>query len=83
MNRPRPNERTVKPCNEIGLIIESDCRLPEIKFYEESGTVYFFATVHDSDEKEQEALQYLSAQDAMKFAKAMEACAIRALKNAN
>lgn len=80
--KQRPNEISVRPCNETGLLIESACRLPEIKFYEENGSVYFFASVlNDSEDREIEALQYLSPEHAMKFAKSMEACAIQALKN--
>lgn len=76
----RPNVLTIKPCNDIGLFIEKRCRLPEIKFYVENGSVLFWATVCDMDGKEIEALQYLDALSAMKFAKAMENCAIEALK---
>lgn len=74
------NPRTLTQCNDIGLRITSKCRLPDIHFYVESGTVHFWATVQDSQGQEHEALQYLDVIDAMKFAKAMEACAIQALK---
>lgn len=80
MAEKRPNVLTLRSCNEVGLLIEKACRLPEIRFYPEGGSVLFWAVVHDSDGKEQEALQYLTPEAAMKFAKAMEACAIEALK---
>lgn len=71
----------VEPVNDIGLRIASECRLPEIKFYVESGRVLFWATTKDiSSSKEVEAMQYLTPENAMKFAKAMEKCAIKALK---
>lgn len=73
---------TVKPVNDTGLRIASDCRLPEIKFYVESGNVLFWATVKDTAEgRDVEALQYLSPENAIKFAQAMEACAIQAFKD--
>ena len=54
--------------------------MPEIRFYPEGQSVMFWAVVHDKDGNETEALQYLTPEAAMKFAKAMEACAIEALK---
>lgn len=76
----RPNILTVRQINEIGLLIESKCKLPEIKFYVENGSVLFWATVLDLDGEEREALQYLDPITAMKFAKSMENCAVEALK---
>lgn len=55
--------------------------MPDIHFYEESGSVHVWVTVKDMKGESIEALQYLSASDAMRFAKAMENCAIQALKN--
>ena len=80
MKKARPNELTIKPCNDCGLIIEKNCRLPEIKFYVESGRVLFWTTVTDKDGHEIEALQYLDPSQAMKLSKAMASCAITALK---
>lgn len=76
----RPEKLTIRPCNDIGLIIESACRLPEIKFYVENGSVLFWATTTDFKGQEIETMQYLNPRAAMIFAKAMEACAIQALK---
>jgi hypothetical protein len=82
MKKERPNELTYTTVNDCGFIVESHCRLPEIKCYEESGTVMFWASVIDTkDSAEIEALQYLTPQVAMKMSKALEACAIQALKN--
>ena len=72
---------TIESVNDIGLSIRSHCRLPDIHFYTEYGSVLFWATTEDSDGIEHEALQYLTPEQAMKFAKAMENCAIQALKN--
>jgi len=77
----RPAELTLSPVNDIGLRIEKACRLPELKFYVEGGSVLFWATVSDRAGEEIEALQYLDAKAAMRFARAMEACAIQALKD--
>jgi len=83
MKKDRPNKINIIPCNN-GLLIESACRLPEIRFYEENGSVYFFASVLNNEEDDEiEALQYLTPEQAMKFARAMEKCAIEALKNSN
>lgn len=76
----RPKELKIESVNGIGLRIEKACRLPEIKFYVEGQSVLFWATVHDRNGDEVDALQYLNAEQAMKFAKAMEACAIEALR---
>ena len=73
--------KTIEALNDTGLRIASDCKLPEIKFYEENGAVLFWATIKENGEEEVEALQYLTPEEAMKFAKAMEECAIKALKN--
>lgn len=75
------NERVVVSCNDNGLRITSKCRIPDIHFYAESGSVHFWATVQNYDDKGIEALQYLDPLDAMEFAKAMEKCAIQALKD--
>lgn len=78
----RPNELTYKPVNDIGFIVESRCRLPELKVYEEHGSVLFWASVvNDSEDREIEAMQYLTPEVAMKMSKALRACAIKALEN--
>ena len=77
---PMKEDKKIETVNDIGLRIASRCRLPEIKFYVESGSVLFWATVHDREGEDVEALQYLSPNEAMRFAKAMEACAIEALR---
>lgn len=79
-NQKRPNSLTIRQVNETGLLIEKACRLPEIKFYVENGSVLFWATVTSTDSEEIEALQYLTPEAAMKFAKAMEVCAVEAFK---
>ena len=78
---PRPDTNKLTVTNDIGLRIEKKCRLPEFTIYEENGSVHMLATVVDTDGDEHQALQYLSASEAMAFAKAFEQCAIRALKN--
>lgn len=84
MRNQRPDKLTYKTCNDIGFIVESRCRLPELKCYEENGSVLFWASVIDTkDEPEIEALQYLTPEVAMKMSKALRACAIRALENQN
>ena len=78
----RPDKITFRVCNNIGFIVESRCKLPELKCYVEGGSVLFWASVLDRDEESEiEALQYLSPSMAMKMAKALERCAIEALKN--
>ena len=81
MKKERPNKLTYSPCNDIGFVVESACRLPELKCYVEGGSVLFWATVTDGGKKEIEALQYLTPEIAMKMSKALERCAIQALKD--
>lgn len=82
MKKPRPKTIEYGPVNDIGFRVEEDCRLPELKFYVEGGSVLFWATTKGSSTAEEvEALQYLTPEIAMKMAKALEACAIQALKN--
>lgn len=82
MKKERPDKLTYYTCNDIGFIVEKRCRLPELKCYEESGSVLFWASVIDTkDNPEIEALQYLTPEVAMKMSKALRACAIRALEN--
>lgn len=79
MSRPDTNKLTV--INDIGLRIEKKCRFPEFTIYEENGSVQMLATVTDTEGNEHQALQYLSASEAMAFAGAFKKCAIRALEN--
>lgn len=82
MKKERPNELTYTTVNDTGFIVESRCRLPELKCYEENGSVLFWASVIDTkDNPEIEALQYLTPEVAMKMSKALRACAIKALEN--
>lgn len=82
MRNQRPDKLTYKVVNDTGFIVESHCRLPELKCYEENGSILFFASVLDSsdEKKEIEALQYLTPEVAMKMAKALEYLAIEAFK---
>ncbi len=82
MRNQRPKDLKFHAVNETGFLIEKACALPEIKFYEEGGSVLFFATVAHptNDGEEVEALQYLTPEIAMKMAKSLEACAIQAFK---
>lgn len=80
----RPEKLTYKPVNSIGFIVEKACRLPELKCYEENGSVLFYASIipmSSEDNREDEAMQYLTPEVAMKMAKSLEACAIEALRN--
>ena len=81
MEKERPNALTYHACNEIGFVVESRCRLPELRCYEENGSVLFWASVIDTKGKEEEALQYLTPEVAMKMSKALRNCAIKALEN--
>ena len=85
MMKKRPDKLTYSPCNDIGFIVESACRLPELKCYVENGSVLFWASIIDTakgnDDREIEALQYLTPEVAMKMSKALERCAIQALKD--
>lgn len=81
MRKTRPEKLTFAPRNETGFIVESSCRLPELKAYEENGTVLFWATVVDTKGEEHEALQYLTPEVAMKMAKSLECMAVHAFKN--
>ena len=75
--------KKVESCNDIGLwITEPDCRMPDIHFYPEHGSVILDVTVLDFKSREVQAIQYLTPQEAMKFASAMKACAIQALEEA-
>lgn len=78
----RPAKLSSHIVNDTGFLVESACRLPEIKFYEECGSVLFWASIMDREESDEiEALQYLDPFTAMKMAKQLEACAIQALRN--
>lgn len=82
MRNERPQKLESRIVNYTGFIVESMCRLPELKFYEEHGSVLFYASVLNREEDDEiEALQYLDPKTAMKMAKQLEACAIQALKN--
>lgn len=65
--------------NGPGLKIDYGNKLKEITFYPEGSSVNMYVTINEG-ERDTEALMYLSPEDAMKFAKAMEASAIEALK---
>lgn len=80
MKIERPEKLTYTVVNDTGFIVESRCRLPELKCYEESGSILFSATVLDWNEKEIETLQYLTPEVAMRMAKALEVMAIQAFK---
>ena len=64
MNREqkRPEKLTYHICNDVGFIVEKKCRLPELKCYEENGSVLFWASVLDTRDREEEieVLQYLT-----------------------
>lgn len=79
MKNERPEKLTYHRCNDTGFTVESRCRLPELKCYEEGGSVLFWASiVHDGEEIE--AMQYLTPEVAMKMSKALRECAIIALE---
>ena len=71
--------KRVVPINNTGLLILSNSRLPDVHFYEENGAVLLWATV--ADEKDYTGLEYLTPIEAMKFARAMEKCAIQAFRH--
>jgi hypothetical protein len=54
----------------------------DIRVYPEGGSVQIWVEIHQRDNWPQthEAMQYLSPEEAMAFAKAFERCAIQALK---
>lgn len=64
--------------NGPGIHIEYGAKLKEMTLYPEGSSVHLYVTVKDG--KEIEALMYLSPEEAMKIAKALEASAIEALK---
>jgi hypothetical protein len=67
--------------NGIGLAGDDGNRLRDIYIYDECGTVMLQVEVMGRKPDEQHgALQYLTAYQAMEFAKAFERCAIAALK---
>lgn len=81
MKHERPDKLNYRVVNETGFIVESSCRLPELKCYVEGGSVYFYASVlNDNEDNEIEALQYLTPEIAMKMSKALEVMAIQAFK---
>lgn len=74
----------IRVINDIGIGFKGDEKdlIRDIRIYEESGSVQFWVEVKDRrSENTMEALQYLSAQQAMDFANALKRCAIRALEN--
>jgi len=79
MNDKKSEVATYHKCNGEGFIVESNCRLPELKCYVDEGTVYFEATVMKNGE-EHDGLQYLTPEIAMKMSKSLRDCAIKALE---
>jgi len=82
MRNQRPEKLTYKTVNDTGFIVESACRLPELKCYEEDGSILFWASVlsFEDEKNEIEAMQYLTPEVAMKMSKALETMAIQAFK---
>lgn len=89
MNAKLPPQRLTRPINEIGLGIAGLAgeHLRDFRIYEENGSVQIWVAVArrrgDTSLGDIEALQYLTPDQAMAFAKAFERCAIQALKNAS
>lgn len=74
----------IRVINDIGIGFRGGKEdwIQDIRIYEESGSVQFWVEVKDRrSENTMEALQYLSAQQAMAFANALKRCAIRAMEN--
>ena len=74
----------IRRVNDIGLGMAgiSPERLMDLRIYAESGTVIVGVVVGEHAESSPfEAIQYLTPQEAMAFAKAFERCAIAALKD--
>lgn len=72
--------KKITSMNEGLEVSDIGCMLKSIKFYSENGRVLVWAETGEGADRH-EGLQYLSPQEAMSFAKAMEASAIEALKN--
>ena len=72
--------KIITSMNEGLDISDIGCMLKSVKFYPENGSVLIWAETGEGDDR-CEGLQYLTPQEAMRFAKAMEASAIEALKN--
>lgn len=56
-------------------------KMKDISVLVESGSVHVWVKIQERDDVVVEALQYLTAEEAMSFAKAFERCAIQALKD--
>lgn len=65
--------------NGAGLHIAYGNKVKEISFYPDGERISFNITL--KDDREIDGLMYLKPEEAMKFAKAMEASAIEAFKN--
>lgn len=84
MRNNRPKELTYRIVNDTGFIVESACRLPELKCYAENGSILFWASIlEDSDGNEVEAMQYLTPEVAMKMANSLRIMALEAFEQAN
>lgn len=74
----------MQSCNEFGIHIRGDQtdRFYELKLYPENGHVNMYATINlDNEDNQPEALMYLSPEEAMKLANALQASAMEALRS--